>query len=129
VTKTNSQDLALLGLPIMVAIFCTILVYGSTTLIFITVASLVVAGAVVIVVNAIGGLEISILGTGYTLPDPGDWGLRFMFIIAFLPIFYASNVATGLNLILGFPYGIGVLLIGVLSTMFVLGLFSITSGS
>jgi hypothetical protein len=126
---TNSTDFGLLGLPIIIAVFATILVYGASTLIFVTIASVVVASAMVVVVNALGGLQISILGTGYTLPDPNDWGLRFMFIIAFLPIFYTSNVVAGLDLMLSFPYGLGIILTGVLSTMFVFGLFSITSGS
>lgn len=119
--------MSLIGFPIAASVFSTLLSVGAVTVVFITIAAFIISGAVVGIMALTSGASFSIFGSGVTLPDQKDWSLKFVFTLTFLSSFYASNVIGGLGLILAMPLGIGIVLTGIFSTMFVFGLFGAVS--
>jgi hypothetical protein len=119
--------MGLIGFPIAASVFSTLLSLGAVNLVFITMAAFIVSAAVTGFVALTSGVSFYVFGSGFTLPDQKDWSLKFIFTLTFLSSFYASNVIGGLSLILSMPLGIGLVLTGIFSTMFVFGLFGAVS--
>jgi hypothetical protein len=124
-----NSGMGLISVPIGVSIFASLLTTGPTLLIFVSVAAFVVAAAVVAVASLLSGLSFSIFASGVTLPDIKGWALKFTFIVTFLTTFYVTNVVTSLGIVLNIPYGVGIVLMGIFSSMFVFGIFSLVSAS
>lgn len=125
----NEALLFLIGLPLAISMFASMLNGGVVSTIFITVAALVVAIAAAIAAQALGsGASGSILGTGIELPDIKDFSLKLIFSSTFLGALYLGNVIGGITLILSVPLGIGLIIFGVLTTLYTLGLYSILAG-
>ncbi len=121
----NSDALGLIALPIAMAVFLTLLneSLGPTLLIFTSVASFIIAVSVSAITSVVGAVEI--FGSGV---DMKDWSLNFVFVTTYLAAFYGTNVVAGLGLILSVPFGIGIVVLGVLSSMFVFGMVQYISG-
>lgn len=119
----------LIGLPVAAATFATLLTsMGPTLILFIGIGAIAVAFVAAGIAQLLSGASFSILGTGLTLPQVTGWSLRFLFTTTFLTAYYAANLISGLNVLGGMPYYFGVLIVGVLSTMFIFGVFSMSSG-
>jgi hypothetical protein len=119
--------MGLIGFPIAASVFSTLLSLGAVNVVFITIAAFAISAAVTGLLALTSGVSFQVFGTGVTLPDQKDWSLKFIFTLSFLSSFYASNVIGGLSLILSMPLGIGLVLTGIFSTMFVFGLFGAVS--
>ena len=119
----SSNDMGLIGLPLALAIFAVLYNNGIVTSIFATITSLVVAIAATATISIVGGFQI--FGSGV---DVKDFSIKLTFVTTFLTVFFASNIVAGINLFLSIPWGFGLILIGVLTTMYVMGMFGITSG-
>ena len=119
---TDTVDWGLIGLPLAAAIFAVIINNDPTIVIFAAIGSLAVAIAATAVVQAVGGIKI--LGSGI---DIKDWTLKMTFVTTFLTVFYTSNLLIGLNTIMSIPLGIGAIIFGVFTTMYVFGMFGMAS--
>lgn len=120
----NSSDYGLLGLPIVCAVFAVLLqANGGLVLIFATITSLAIAIVATAAIDTLGGVQI--FGSGV---DIGDFSVKLTFVTTFLTVFYTSNLIGGLNLIASLPWGLGLIIFGSLTTMYVFGMFGLTSG-
>lgn len=117
----------LLGLPIIAATFLTLLLNGVSNLVFISIGAIALAAVAAGLSQILSGASFQIFGTGVTFPEMTGWFLRFLFTTTFLTTYYTANILTGINLILEMPFYLGVLIVGVLSSMFVWGLFTYSS--
>ena len=112
-------NLTLIGIPLGISILAVLIQENAALLlIFTTVAAFGIAIAATAITSALGSVQI--FGSGVDLKD---WSLNFIFTTTFLTGFYLSNIVAGLNIILTMPLGFGILIFGVLSTMYVLGMF------
>lgn len=118
----NKSDMTLIGVPIAAAVFATLLQSGAVLTIFAAIGSLAAAVLAASVIGSVG--NISILGSGVNIDG---WTIKMTFVTVFLTVFYASNVIGGLNLIISMPIGIGIIIFGALTTMYVLGMFGISA--
>jgi hypothetical protein len=120
----NSSDMGLISLPLALAIFAALLNDGTALSVFASIGALAAAVAVTAVLATVGGIQI--FGSGVEIKD---FSLKLTFVTTFLTVFYTSNILIGLNLILAVPLGLGLIIFGLLTTLFVLGMFGMVSGS
>jgi hypothetical protein len=113
----SSNDAAFIVTPIAIAIFAVLYNNGLLTSIFVTVGSLALAISL--------GLASSVV-----VVDTGlnAFGSRLTFITTFTTGVFIGNILSGLDLYLSIPWGFGIIMVGVFSTMFALGIFGLVSG-
>jgi hypothetical protein len=121
--------MALIGMPIAASVLASLFIYGPSLLVFVSVASLTLGSAAVAIASLLSGVQFQIFATGVTLPDIKGWALKFIFILTFLGTFYTTNMAGSLNLFLAIPQSMGLVLVGVFTSMFVFGMFGLTTTS
>jgi hypothetical protein len=119
----SSSDMGLVLVPLSMAVFAVLFNSGIVASIFATIGSLAAAIAATAAIQAVGGIQI--LGSG---GDIKDFSIKLTFVTTFLTVFYGSNVILGLNLFLSVPWGFGIIMLGVFTTMYVMGMFGITAG-
>jgi hypothetical protein len=118
----SSTNMGLIGLPLVCAVFAVLLNNNAFGLVFATIGSLAAAVATTAAISVAGGIQI--FGSGV---DIKDFSIKLTFVTTFLTVFYASNIILGLNLIISIPMGFGLIITGVLTTMYVFGMFGIAS--